>query len=189
MTPRALIRKAVAAALLNKTRAQARVYSSRSDPMMLKPTALGGSLATPAVLVYTRKTTTEVFDQALARRYRCEAEVVVECWDTYDSDAAIDDEIDAFEQEVLAAVLADDTLGDTCDDLVLKESVNDVASGGAKPVAAVIITLGATFYAEFPLEGTGGLDDLATVHTEHSLDGRQADARDRAITHSEGLNQ
>lgn len=186
--PRQPIREAAAAALVGKTRAGARVESNRPNPLSQRPSADGGTQELPAVIVYTRSTQSRIFDES-PRRYRHEAELVVEAVLELAAGQEIDDELDAFEQEVVDALLLDDTLGGTADDLQLTGSTTTIDGAGAKLLGAVIITFQAIYYSYAPAEGTQTLDDLITVHTEHSLGGAQDDPRDRATTDIEGLDQ
>ena len=187
--PRAEIREAAKAALVGKTIAGARVESSRPNPRAQRASARGGKEELPAIIIYTRNTRSEVFDES-PRRYRHRAELVVEgALEVTGEMADIDDELDAFEQAITDALLADDTLGGKADDLVLTGATMTIADPGAKLLGAVIITVEATYFTYSPSEGSQTLDDLATVHTEHSLSGEQTDSADRAITDIEGLDQ
>lgn len=188
MTPRQLIREAAKAALLNNTRAGARVYSGRPNPLSQQPSALGGLDELPAIIIYTRATKSKVFDES-PRRYRHEADLTVECSLEIGAGQEIDDELEEFEQEVHNALLLDDSLGDTADDLMLTGSTNTINGDGDRLLAAVIITFEAIFYTEAPVPGTQTLDDLERVHVEFSLDGNQDDPDDRAKTDIEGLEQ
>lgn len=186
--PRQLIREAAAATLAGKTRAGARVESNRPNPLSQRPNPGSAKHELPAIIVYTRSMTSAVFDES-PRRYRHEAELVVECVLEVAAGQEIDDELDAFEQEAVNALLVDDTLGGTADDLQLTGSTLTIDGDGAKLLGAVIITLKASFFTYAPAEGTQELDDLDRVHTEHSLGGAQDDPRDRATTDIKGLNQ
>jgi len=188
MTPRQLIREAAKTALIGKTRAGSRVESGRPNPLSQRPTALGGREELPAIIIYTRTTRSAVFDES-PRRYRHEAELTVECALEVEAGQEIDDELEEFEQEVLNALLLDDTLGGTADDLQLTGSTNTINGDGAKLLAAVIITFEAIFYTEAPVPGTQTLDDFERMHVEYSLDGNQNDPDDRAKTDIEGLEQ
>lgn len=186
MNPRRLIRDAAKAALIGKTIAGTRVESGRPTPLSQQPHAAGGLNELPAIIVYTRSTTSEIFDES-PRRYKHEAELVVECACEIGPDGAIDDQLDDFEDQVVQALLIDDTLGGTADDLVLTGSTNTIDGTGNKLLGAVIISLQARFYTYAPLPGTQDLPDLNSVHTQYSLGGTQPDPRDRAQTHIEGF--
>ena len=189
MTPRRLIREAAKAALLGKTIAGNRVESSRPNPLSQQPHAAGGLNELPAIIIYTRSTRSEVFDES-PRRYRHEAELVIECACEIGPGQDLDDQLDEFEEQVVNALLLDDTLGGTADDLVLVGSTNTIDGGGNKLLGAVIISLQATFYTYAPVQGGGGelvLPDLERVHVEYDLNGQQPDPRDRAKTDIEGF--
>lgn len=184
-----LLRQAAVNALVGKTRAGAKVFSNRPNPLQQAPSALpGGAKELPAIIVYTRSTRSEVFDES-PRRYKHETELTVEAALEVTAGTEIDDDLDEFEQEVLDALLVDDTLGGTVDDLQLTGSTNTIGGDGAKLLAAVIITFEARHFTYAPAEDTQSLDDLDHVHTEYSLGGAQDDPRDRAQTDIEGLNQ
>lgn len=186
MNARRLIREAARTALLGKTRAGANVQSNRPNPLSQRPSAMGGREELPVVIIYTRQTRSQVFDES-PRRYRHEAELVVECALEIGQDQEIDDELDAFEQEVLEAMLLDETLGGTADDVQLSGSTNTISDAGAKLLGAVVITFNAVFYTDAPFPGTQDLPDLERVHVEYSLSGEQDNPADRAKTDIEGL--
>jgi hypothetical protein len=187
MIPRQLLREAAATALQAKTRAATRIYCGRPNPFSHRPHADGGGENLPAIVVYTRSTRSQVFDES-PRRYRHEVELAVECSLAIEEGQDIDDSLDAFEQEVLNVLLLDDTLGGTVDDLQLTRSTNTIDGEGEQLLGAVILTFEATLLTNAPVDGTQVLDDLRTVRTEYSLDGNQDDPRDRAITNIEGLD-
>lgn len=188
MIPRRALRQSAKAALLGKTRAGSRIDSGRPNPLSQAPSPDGGVDELPSIILYTRSTRSEVFDES-PRRYRHEVELTAECVMEIGAGQQIDDELDAFEQEALAALLLDDTLLGTVDDLRLSRATSTIDGDGNKLLGAVILTFEATLYTYAPIEGTQMLADLRAVHTEYSLDGNQDDTRDRAITDIEGLNQ
>lgn len=187
MIARRLLREAAKAALLGQTRAGSHVESGRPNPLSQRPSALGGVEELPCIIIYTRTTKSVVFDES-PRRYRHEAELTVECALEVAAGQEIDDELEGFEQEVITALLLDDTLAGTVDDLLLTGSTNTIDGEGAKLLAAVIITFDAIFYTEAPVPGSQVLDDFASLHIDYSLDGKQVDPNDRAKTIIEGLD-
>lgn len=187
MNTRKLIRKAAMGMLVGKTVAGTNVASSRPNPLSQRPSAHGGKEELPAIIIYTRSTKSEVFDES-PRRYRHEAELVVECACEIKADEELDDQLDDFEQEVVDALLADDSLGGLTDDLLLTGSTNTIADAGEKLLGAVIITFQAVYFTDLPESIIDNLPPLRTVHTEYSLDDAQDDTRDRAKTHLEGLD-
>lgn len=187
MKTRKLIREAAKAMLVNKTIANANVASSRPNPLSQNPSAHGGTEELPAIIIYTRSTKSEVFDES-PRRYRHEAELAVECALEIKSGEELDDQLDNFEQEVVDALLADDSLGGIAEDLMLTGSTNTIADAGEKLLGAVIITFQAVYFTDLPESIIENMPPLDTVHTEYSLGGTQADTRDRAKTHLQGLD-
>lgn len=182
------IREAAKAALVNRTIALDRVSSSRKNPLSQNPTALGGKTDLPAIVIYTRTTRSEVFDES-PRRYRNVTELVVEAVLELTGEVDdIDDEVDAFEKSVVELLLADDTLGGKADDLRLTGSALAISEEGAKLLGAAIISFDASFFSNYPAEGSPDLDNLAHVHTEYSLEGAQPDEDDRAKTDIEELD-
>lgn len=189
MNPRRLIREAAAAALVDKTRAGPRVFSNRPNALSQTPSALpGDTRELPAIIIYTRNTRSEVFDES-PRRYRNEAELVVECADEILAGEEIDDQLDAFEQEVINVLLLDETLAGTADDLLLTGSSMAIQEDGARLLGACVLSFNAVYYTYAPTQGTQTLDPLRHVHVEYSLDGKQDDSRDRAQTDIAGMDQ
>lgn len=186
--PRKVIRDAAKAALVAaNTRAGTRVESNRPNPLSQRPSPEGGVQELPAIIIYTRSTKSSVYDES-PRRYRHEAELAVECALEILPDQDIDTTLDEFEQEIVEALLRDETLGGVADDMTLQSSANTFDESGAKLLGAVIITFTAVYYTEAPAQGTQTLADLSRIHTEHSLGGEQPDPRDRAITDVQGLS-
>ena len=186
MDARKAIRAAIKAALIGQTRAEDRVESSRRTPVSQEPSALLGRNELSRIIVWTRSTRSRVFDES-PRRYRHETEVVIECIAQLSPASALDDDMDEFTTEVLAAVLRDDTLGGEVDDLQLSESVTDYGDAGDRVIGGAAITLTATHYGTAPLPGTNDLPDLSAVRTEYNLSGEQPDPADRAVTLIEDL--
>lgn len=188
MIARRLLRTAVKAALLNNTRAGAKVDSSRKRPISQQPTDLPTPTELPRIVIYTRSTKSDVFDES-PRRYRHDIEVSVEGWVEFEGTAEVDDIIDAFEEEILAAVLVDDTLGGVVNDIKLTGSVNDFADTGDRMIGAVVVTFSADLFTTAPLPGTLELPDITTINTQYNLSGQQPNPADRAETIIEGLEQ
>lgn len=188
MKTRRLIREAAKAMLVSKTIAGLNVASSRPNPLSQRPSAHGGLEELPAVIIYTRSTKSEVFDES-PRRYRHEAELAVECAMEIDPDQELDDQLDDFEQQVVDALLIDDTLGGIAEDLKLTGSTNTIDGTGEKLLGAVIITFQAVYFTDLPESILEDLPNFSTAHTEYSLGGQQEDTRDRAKTHLQGLEQ
>lgn len=188
MLQRKLLRETVKDHLVGKTMAGSNVESSRKTPVSQEPSALlGNNNETSRVIVYTRTTKSRVFDES-PRRYRHESEVVVEGLLQLQDGSALDDSLDTFENQILAALLVDDTLGGTVDDFILVESLNDYGEVGDRMIGGTAITFTAIYYTTSPLPGTLDLPDFTGVNTGYNLDGRQDNPADRAQTIIEGLD-
>lgn len=188
MQQRKLLREAVKEALVGKTAAGINVESSRKTPVSQEPSALlGNANELVRIIVWTRSTKSRVFDES-PRRYRHETEVVVEGLRQLDPNTAIDDDIDALENEILRALLVDETLGGHVDDFMLVESLTDYGEVGDRMIGATAITFTAVHYTTTPLPDTLDLPDFKTVNTGYNLDGQQDNPADRAQTIIEGLD-
>lgn len=190
MLERRTLRQAARAALLGKTRAGQNVDASRQNPMTQNPSALADQTKLPRIVLYTRTTRSRVFDES-PRRYRHEVELAAECVVEVGAGSGqnIDDELDGFEDEVLRALLVDDTLGGTVDDLLMTGSRNVVDNTGDRMIAATIISFDAVVMTNAPIDGTLELPDLQRVNVEYNLSGEQPDPADRAQSNIEGLEQ
>lgn len=188
MQERRVLRNAAKAALLGETRAGSKVESSRPNPLSQQPSALGGNDELPVVVIYTRTTKSDVFDES-PRRYKHKVELIVECALAFSPDSVIDDDLDGFENEVLRALLVDETLGGSVDDLQLVGSSNVINGEGDRLLGAVVITMEATVYTIAPMAGTLELPDLSAIDTQYNLSGQQSNEADRAQSTIEGLDQ
>lgn len=188
MIERKWLRVAAKNALVGQTRAGNNVENSRVNPVQQKPASMpGGREEFPIICIYTRTTSSRVFDES-PRRYRHEVELVIECLQQIEKGVTIDEALDAFEQEVLNVILLDETLGGAADDLIYTGSTNVIDGDGHLLIGAVVITFNAIIYTTVPFPGTQNLDSLRAVYTEHSLGGEQEQA-ERAVTIIEGLDQ
>lgn len=189
--PRTLIREAAKDALIGQTVAGTNVLSTRKNPLSVNPSALAPMDNLPAVIVFSRTTKTEVFDES-PRRYRCQAEIVVEglLHVTAETDDDIDTILDDFELELWNAMLGDDTLGKTCNDLTAVSSDIDLDSDGARLLGAVIMVFNAEYFVDAPANGTGTMPigEFDKAYTDFSLDGSQDDTADRGKTRISGLS-
>ncbi|MGL6222395.1 MAG: hypothetical protein ACRC6L_02325 [Steroidobacteraceae bacterium] len=188
MQERRVLRNAAKAALLGKTRAGSKVESSRPNPLSQQPSALGGTDELPVIVIYTRTTKSDVFDES-PRRYKHKVELIVECALAFSPGSVIDDDLDGFEDEVLRALLVDETLGGAVDDLQLVGSSNVINGEGDRLLGAVVVTMEATVYTIAPYVDTLDLPDLTSVNTQYNLSGDQPDEADRAKSNIEGLDQ
>lgn len=183
--PRQAIREAARQALLNRTRAADRVSTNRAKPVPQRPMARSEEGTLPTLLVYTRSEQVALFDES-PRRYRRTVELVVEAVAEEVTD--LDGELDDFAQEVEVAMLRDDTLGGTLNDLRLASTATAIADEGAKLMGAAIITFEAEYFTEAPVPGTDDLDEFGSLHTRYSLEGEQEEP-DQAQTILEDLDQ
>jgi hypothetical protein len=185
--PRQRIRQAFQAALDGRTVAGGRIWTNRPSPLSQGPSALGGLRELPAVLVYTRDERAQVFDES-PRRYRRHAELMAECALEVGADTAIDDDLDAFAQQVETAILADDTLGGIANDTQLTGTTMAIVDAGARLIGAVVLSFQVEYFTHAPTPDAPALADLTTLETQYSLDGAQDDPRDRASTVLTGLD-
>lgn len=185
ISPRRAIREAAKCALDNRTRAATRVYTNRKLPLIQRAMERDEHEQLPAILVYCGQEQIEIFDES-PRRYRRRVELTVEALTEFDID--LDDEIDQFCLEIEAAMLRDDTLGDTLNDLRLTAMNTVKVDTGAKELAAAIIVFEAEYFTEAPIPGTDDLDDFSALHTNYSLEGQQAEP-EQAQTVIEDLEQ
>jgi hypothetical protein len=179
--PRQAIRQAFCAALAGRTVAQGRIWANRPSPLSQGASSPGGLRELPAVLVYTRDERADVFDES-PRRYRRRCDVVAECAIQVAPGTAIDDDLDAFAQQVETAVLADDTLGGVAHDTQLTSTTMTIVDTGAQLIGAVVLTFEVEYFTHAPTPDTPVPDALSTLETQYSLDGEQPDPRDRATT-------
>ncbi len=188
MHPRAALRLTVKNTLAGRTLAGNNVECSRKVPISQEPSALlGNNNETARIIVWTRNTKSQVFDES-PRRYKHDTEVIVECIRQLDPPDGIDDSLDAFEDQVLRVLLVDDTLGGLVDDFQLSESTSDYGDVGDRIIGGTAITFRAIYYTTAPLPDTEALDDLKTLDTGYNLSGLQPDERDRARTFLEDLD-
>lgn len=175
---RTIIRKAIQARLLNRTRAGQRVLTTKVSPWR--------SRDLPGISVYTlRDPVDRDSRQTAPREYKRDLEVKVEC--ALQLSDQLDDQLDAFELEVRRAIDADPTFVDAAGDprasdcfLMLSEVV--IERDAEQPMGAVVLTFEVPYYEPAPNPADVTLDDLETVDTRTSLAGDQAPA-DQANDH------
>ena len=178
------IRAAIKAALMNKTSAADRVFSNRTDPLLDKATDIeGGTAEFPLLLVIVTDEDSELLDES-PRRYRRTAKVKVEGTTNVGDNS--DDALDDFADEIEAAMLADDSLGGLANDIRMTGTRMVLADSGRKVIGGVTLSFDVEFITDAP---SCPVDEFATLDTQYSLDGKQADPADRAETLIEGLNQ
>lgn len=184
---RRLLRDAAKAALLGQTIAGARIDSGRPNPLSQAPSAREAQTELPRIILYTKQTRSEVFDES-PRRYKHEVELTVEATLAVGPSGSVDDALDGFEQQIVAALLLDDTLGGTVNDLKLTGSTNVIDDEGDRMLAAALITFSAEVFMFAPLPETQQLPDLNVIVTQYNVTGDQPEP-DRAVTQLEGLSE
>lgn len=181
--PRELIRKQAVAALLGKTSAGQSVYASRIEPFISR----GWEQELPAIVVYTMDESGEIWSAA-PREYQRRVELVVEIHAAGDS--SLDDTLDTVARQVEVALLADDTLGGTVNDLRYSRTRMVLRDEGETLLGGCRISFEAEYFDIHPTAAVdGALPDLSTVATDYSLSNEQTDPADRAKSIIEGLDQ
>jgi len=178
---RKLIRHATAELLKNNTAAQDRVFAGRA-------VTVWGGFELPAICVYGERETVEVFNES-PREYLRTLELRVEILAAGDN---ADDQVDDIGDRVERLIGRSDRLTYAKEPLVsdiqLSSEQTEFRSDGEQVVYALIITYSAQYRTFEPDEfSPEPIDDLHTVATDYSLDGKQAPA-DRARDLVTGLD-
>jgi hypothetical protein len=185
--PRQTIREAAKTLLLNQGPWEDRVFLNRMKAISQRPGQRSNRSQLPALVIYTRNETAEVFNVA-PREYRCVVELVFEFL-AADSDQ-VDVELDNAAEIIERIVARNDTLQGTADDTEYVSTNITIVDQGEVPIGAVGLTFQATYYREAPDEEfTQTLPDMDTVHVEYSLDNAQPNPADRAQTTITGLSE
>jgi hypothetical protein len=179
--PRKTIRdKAVSILVAADTDVLANVFPNRVRPFL--STSWTDDL--PAICVYTMDESSQIFDES-PRRYKRIVQLAVEI--QAKADESVDDVLDAIARQVENALLADETLDATVDDLILSESRTAIRDEGEQLIGATLLRFDATYYDYLPDGGNAGMDDLEEMRVEYSLGGEQDNSADRAKTVIDGL--
>ncbi len=180
--PREAIRKKAVELLLGKTSAGFRVYASRVAPFINNE----WQNELPAVVVYTMDENGEIYNAA-PREYRRTVELIVEVHAS--ATAAMDDVLDAIARQVEQALLADDTLGDTANDIRYSRTRLVIRDEGQELLGGCRIIFDVEYFDRHPDDFFNQtLPDLNMVATDYSLANAQPAPADRAQTIIEGLN-
>lgn len=156
---RKAIRQSLAAILKNAaTAAGDRVFSSRSTPIF--------ESELPAILVYTRSESVELFAES-PREYKRTVTVVIEAV-AETTGENLDDQLDDVGQEIEAALAVDHTAGDTVSELTLSGSDLLVDRDGEKYQGAVKLEYQAIYYTCAD-EDSGDLGNLGTSNIDYDL--------------------
>lgn len=168
-TTRKDIRQKVAAALLAaNTGAGVNVFASRATPISAEQL--------PAILVYTREETVEVFNEApreLRRLLSLGIEIAAA------ANEALDDTLDDLAQEVEAVMSEQQTFrdpltgDDTISDAVLERAEITLVGEGDRQHGSCVLTYRVTYFTE-DVADASGLDAFETAHIEHKIAGSTA---------------
>lgn len=180
-TQRKLIRKAAAAALLNRTLVGANVFASRSAPMW-------EDYELPAICIYGTRETITLQDES-PRKYRRELELRIEVAATgADADDQLDDIGNQVEQCIGRSNRLTYAKEQTVADILLAGEQLEYRTEGKRTIGALVISYTVTYYSYEPDElDSEPVDDFKSVDTDYSLNNAQAPA-ERASDLVEGLD-
>lgn len=160
---RKLIRDAVIAKLkAANTSAGQRVYGNRAAQIF--PNEL------PCILVYTKSEASEISIES-PREYKRDLVVALELVAQAATEDALDDVLDAFAEQVEAAIFNDETHGGLVSDTFLGETEMDILTEGEKPVGAAKISLTMPYYQQVPAAPATPLDAFETAQTTIQVGG------------------
>jgi hypothetical protein len=169
------IREAIAAALVGKTAAGARVFETRILPLRMPEL--------PAVAVYSLSESSD--DQQTApRELKRRIDFAVEA--AVKQGTNIDDALDAIALQVETAMDADPTFGGLASDSMLVGTQLDVVEEGDRMMGVAVLRYAVTYYTPERSATSAVLDDFETVDVRTSLGGEQA-AADQAHDTIDGL--
>jgi hypothetical protein len=155
------IRDAVIDALKRaNTVAGSKVHGSRAVPIF--------EAELPCILVYTRNETAEISVGA-PREYKRSLTLALELVAQADTEAVLDDILDAFAKQVEAVMCKDETFGGVASDTVLGETEMDILADGKKPIGGLKITYTMPYYERMPADGVGGLVPFETANVNFDL--------------------
>lgn len=179
--PRELIRKQAVIMLLGNTLAGTKVFASRVEPFISR----SWEQELPAIVVYTMDESAEIYSAA-PREYLRKVELVVEIHAA--GTETLDDTLDTIARQVEMVLMADDTLGDTVNDLQYTRTRMVLRDEGETLIGGCRISFDAQYLEVHPTAAfDDALPDLTSIHTDYSLDNQQAPA-DRAKTIIEDLD-
>jgi len=156
MSARKAIRHKIIERLMDKTRAEDRVFSNPARNVWQE--------SLPAILVYSRAEQVEDFSSA-PRELRRRLRITVEALAALDEN--LDDELDDLTDEIEQALGADETLNGLCSDMVLEEIAMQLQGDGNTAIGTASMTYVVTYFSELvdnseivPLEGIDVAYDL-----------------------------
>lgn len=142
---RKIIRSNIAKALLNNTSAYDRVYESRTRKVPVE--------ALPAILIYTREETSEIFSVS-PRELKRVLSVAIEI--AARADENLDDQLDDIAQEVEQILSEHQTLSDEVQDIVLSRTEIMYTAEGDSQHGSCVLTYEVTYYTEDVSRGVAG---------------------------------
>lgn len=159
---RQLIRTAAAAALLNRTAAEERVYATREAPFK--------RCELPALAVYTLEESVlpdsrSTAPRELTRNLQLAVVGVVEL------NEKVDDAVDELALEVERAMARDAWLGDTCVDSILASTEIGIDEAAKRPTGMVRLVYSVTYRTYAPEAEDTPLDDFRTADVRTNLGG------------------
>lgn len=153
---RVLIRDAAYQMLLNTTSVGSNVFRNRVRPIFQ------GEL--PAIIIYTREETAEIFDES-PRRLKRNLQLVFEI--ETKADNTLDDKLDFIAGEIEAKVNNNQTLGGVLSDIILKSTRMQLLAEGDDLHGACELTFDCEYFTDEVFTGT--LDDFVTADITYDL--------------------
>lgn len=161
---RQIIRQAVLGQLLQKTSAEDRVFKTRAVPWRQQQL--------PAISIYAGDEEVDPASRNTApRELKRTVELTIEAVISLAADGDLDDALDAIALEIERAVHADPTFGGAASDSLLVRTTMGTMVDGNRPMAAVQVVYGVTYYTQAPDAEDVPLDDFRTAHVTHDLSG------------------
>ncbi len=155
------------------TRAGIRVFPSRMRPLF--------DAELPAIILYTDNEPVEKANDS-PREYKRSLILTIECAMSAANEATLDDDLDAFAQEVEDALFSDDQFkrniaadGDPEElellnsDLVLGDTEVGIRTDGKLPLAILKTSFEIPYFERMPHDGVGELDDFETIGVSTQL--------------------
>ncbi len=146
---RKLIRQRIAAVLMNNTGAGKHVYASRALPLWWDEE--GDQV--PAILVYTREESAEIW-QVAPREMKRSLRVAVEI--AAKANEGLDDTLDDIAHQVERIMSENQTLGGACGDILLDRTEITIVGDGEKVHGACLIEFIVTYYTDDVSYGVAG---------------------------------
>jgi hypothetical protein len=156
--PRQSIRTKIVTLLTGKTNAGSSVYASQVRPV--------GEDKLPRIHVYGQKESVEIAQES-PREYGRVLTVAIEI--QAKADEYLDNILDTLAEQVEQILCQDYTLGDLCDDVILKSSELNISAEGDTLIGACIMTYEVSYetYAVSDATEENGVSDLETVDIKY----------------------